>query len=212
MRTRPTHTVALVVAAALGAIVAAPSLSVAGTSTTVPTTAPTLGAGGPEGPFCSSIPPEGEGSFVGMADDPVATAASNNPYLTTLTAAVQAAGLVDTLNAEGPFTVFAPNNEAFAAVPPADLDAVLADIPYLTDILTHHVVIGQRLRADELVEAGKVVTASGAALTFTREADGSVSINGGAAHITCAYVPTINAMVQIIDRVIIPPPALAPIR
>ena len=73
---------------------------------------------GPEGPFCSSIPPEGEGSFVGMADDPVASAASNNPYLTTLTSAVQAAGLVDTLNGEGPFTVFAPNNEAFAKIPP----------------------------------------------------------------------------------------------
>ena len=67
---------------------------------------------GPEGPFCSSIPPEGEGSFDGMADDPVATAASNNPYLTTLTSAVQAAGLVDTFNGGGPFTVFAPNNEA----------------------------------------------------------------------------------------------------
>ena len=117
-------------------VVAAPSLTEAGTggddgSTTTSsapsdTTAP-VDNGGPQGPFCASIPPDGEGSFDGMADDPVATAASNNPYLTTLTSAVQAAGLVDTLNGEGPFTIFAPNNEAFAAVPQADLDAILAD-------------------------------------------------------------------------------------
>ena len=116
-------------AVALG-VVAAPSLTEAGTGgddgSTTTTTSTSSGSGdttataasaGPQGPFCASIPPEGEGSFDGMADDPVATAASNNPYLTTLTSAVQAAGLVDTLNGEGPFTVFAPNNEAFAAVP-----------------------------------------------------------------------------------------------
>jgi Fasciclin domain len=91
--------------------------------------------GDPAGPFCASIPAEGEGSFVGMADDPVATAASNNPYLTTLSAAVQAAGLVDTLNGEGPFTIFAPSNEAFADVPPSDLDAILADTELLTSVL-----------------------------------------------------------------------------
>ena len=102
---------------------------------------------GPEGPFCSSIPPEGEGSFVGMADDPVASAASNNPYLTTLTSAVQAAGLVDTLNGEGPFTVFAPNNEAFAKIPPEDLDGILANTEWLTSILLYHVVIGESLSA-----------------------------------------------------------------
>jgi hypothetical protein len=61
--------------------------------------------GDPAGPFCASIPAEGEGSIVGIADDPVATAASNNPYLTTLSAAVQAAGLVDTSNGEGPLTI-----------------------------------------------------------------------------------------------------------
>ena len=111
--------------------------------------------GPPQGPFCASIPPEGEGSFVGMADDPVATAASNNPYLTTLTSAVQAAGLVDTLNGEGPFTVFAPNNEAFAAIPPADLDDILADTEWLTEILLYHVVIGESLSAADLVARGQ---------------------------------------------------------
>ena len=62
-----------------------------------------------------------------MADDPAATAASNNPELSTLVAAVTAAGLVDTLNGAGPFTIFAPVNSAFEKIPAADLDAVLAD-------------------------------------------------------------------------------------
>ena len=90
-----------------------------------------------------------------MADDPVATAASNNPYLTTLSAAVQAAGLVDTSNGEGPFTIFAPSNEAFADVPPSDLDAILADTELLTSILTYHVVAGESLSAADLAEAGR---------------------------------------------------------
>ena len=113
-------------------------------------TTPVATNGAPEGPFCASIPPEGEGSFAGMADDPVATAASNNPYLTTLTSAVQAAGLADTLNGEGPFTVFAPNNEAFAAIPPADLDGILANTEWLTTILLYHVVIGESLSSADL--------------------------------------------------------------
>ena len=80
-----------------------------------------------------------------MADDPAATAASNNPALSTLVTAVTAAGLVDTLNSDGPFTIFAPANEAFAKIPPADLEAVLADKDLLTSILTLHVVAGEQL-------------------------------------------------------------------
>ena len=86
-----------------------------------------------------------------MADDPVATAASNNPYLTTLASAVAAAGLIETLNDEGPFTILAPSNEAFARVPPADLDAILDDPAALVNILTYHVIAGsiaQRSRVD----------------------------------------------------------------
>ncbi len=85
---------------------------------TEPMTTDAAGAGlEPSGPACSGIPEDGEGSFVGMADDPAATAASNNPELSTVVAAVQAAGLVDTLNGEGPFTIFAPANSAFEAIP-----------------------------------------------------------------------------------------------
>ena len=103
-----------------------------------------------------------------MANDPVATATSNNPYLTTLTSAVQAAGLADTLNGEGPFTIFAPNNEAFAAVSDADLDTILADTDLLTDILTYHVIAGERLSVADLVTAGSAETVEEDALTFTQ--------------------------------------------
>ena len=104
----------------------------------------------PSGPACASVPADGEGSFDGMADDPAATAASNNPELSTLVAAVGAAGLVDTLNGEGPFTIFAPANSAFAKVPAADLDALLADpTGALTDVLTLHVVAGESLSSTD---------------------------------------------------------------
>ena len=79
-----------------------------------------------------------------MADDPVATAASNNPLLSDLVAAVSAAGLVDTLNSADDITVFAPINDAFAAVDPATLEAAMADPNgLLTTVLTYHVVPGR---------------------------------------------------------------------
>ena len=139
MRARRINRGALAAVAAFGVVVTvAPSSSqAAGAAVADP--------GDPSGPFFASIPAEGEGSFVGMADDPVATAASNNPYLTTLTSAVQAAGLVETLNGRGPFTIFAPSNEAFATVPQSDLDAILTNADLLTNILTYHVVAGQSL-------------------------------------------------------------------
>ena len=98
----------------------------------------------PFGPACSAVPKDGAGSFDGMAKDPVATAASNNPALSTLVTAVKKAGLVDTLNNAQDITVFAPTNDAFAKIPKADLDKVLADKAQLTKILTYHVV-GRKL-------------------------------------------------------------------
>lgn len=101
-------------------------------------------ADGPFGPACASVPQDGAGSFDGMAQDPVATAASNNQALSTLVTAVKKAGLVDTLNNAQNITVFAPTNDAFAKIPKADLDKVLADKEMLTNILTYHVV-GEKL-------------------------------------------------------------------
>lgn len=183
---------------AVGGAVATPTISGAGNATVVD-------PGEPAGPFCASIPAEGEGSFVGMADDTVATAASNNPYLTTLTAAVQTAGLVDTLNGEGPFTILAPSNEAFASVPPSDLDAILADPDLLTSVLTYHVVAGESLSAADLAEAGSVTSVQGGDLKFTTDEDGALVINGGAAMATCWNIPTANATVHVIDHVLTPP-------
>jgi transforming growth factor-beta-induced protein len=153
----------------------------------------------PFGPACSAVPADGEGSFGGMADDPAATAAGNNPVLSTLVTAVTRAGLVDTLNGDGPFTIFAPTNDAFAAIPPADLDAVLADNELLTSILTYHVVAGQSLTAAELGTAGELETVNGETLAFG--ADGT-TVNG--VDVVCSDVPTANATVHILGGVLMP--------
>jgi uncharacterized surface protein with fasciclin (FAS1) repeats len=159
-------------------------------------------ADGPFGPACSAVPTEGEGSFAGMTDDPAATAASNNPLLSTLVTAVSEAGLVDTLNSDGPFTIFAPVNDAFAAIPAADLEAVLADQELLTSILTYHVVAGERLDAAALGAAGSADTVNGATLEFG--ADGT-TVNG--VDVLCSNVMTANATVHIIGEVLMPPAA-----
>jgi transforming growth factor-beta-induced protein len=157
-------------------------------------------ADGPFGPACDAVPTEGEGSFAGMTDDTAATAASNNPLLSTLVAAVSEAGLVDTLNSDGPFTIFAPTNDAFAAIPADDLEAVLADQELLTAILTYHVVAGDSLDAAALVSAGSAETVNGATLEFG--ADGT-TVNG--VDVLCSNVTTANATVHIIGEVLMPP-------
>jgi uncharacterized surface protein with fasciclin (FAS1) repeats len=158
----------------------------------------------PFGPACSSVPADGAGSFAGMAQDPAATAASNNPALSTLVSAVSAAGLVDTLNGPGPFTIFAPANTAFAKIDPATLDTLLADPKGdLTKILTYHVVAGQKLSADELVKAGSLKTVEGDAITIAQ--DGSTVKVNGSSSVVCGNIETANATVFIIDNVLTPP-------
>jgi uncharacterized surface protein with fasciclin (FAS1) repeats len=153
------------------------------------------------GPACSAVPADGEGSFDGMADDPAATAASNNPVLSTLVSAVSEAGLVDTLNGEGPFTIFAPTNDAFAAIPADQLEAILADEETLTSILTYHVVAGESTDLADLVESGTVTTVQGETLEIASDGD-LASING--ASVVCGNVQTANATVHIIDAVLVP--------
>lgn len=149
-----------------------------------------------------TLPADGEGSAQGMADDPVATAASNNRALSTLVAAVQQAGLVDTLNSLPAATVFAPSNDAFAKIPQETLDAVLADPETLTAILTLHVVPGQRLDAQTLADMGSAPTVNGQQITFAAQG-GSLRVNGQATDI-CPNVRTANATVHIIDTVLMP--------
>jgi uncharacterized surface protein with fasciclin (FAS1) repeats len=196
------------VAAACGDDDAEPAAATEGPASTAAPAESTMSAeagqmaGEPFGPACSAVPADGAGSFAGMADDPAATAASNNPVLSTLVSAVMQAGLVDTLNGAGPFTIFAPTNDAFAALPPADLQAVLADKDLLTSILTYHVVAGESLTASDLGTAGEETTVEGGSLTFG--SDGT-TVNG--AHIVCSDVTTANATVHIIDTVLMPPAA-----
>jgi len=156
----------------------------------------------PTGSACSAVPTEGEGSFAGMADDTAATAASNNPLLSTLVTAVDAAGLVDTLNSDGPFTIFAPVNDAFAALPEDQLAAVLAATDLLTSVLTLHVIGGESLSSADLIAAGSATTVNGEELTFTADGD-ALSVNGAASTL-CMDVPTANATVHIIDAVLLP--------
>ncbi|MEI2705295.1 MAG: fasciclin domain-containing protein [Ilumatobacteraceae bacterium] len=172
-------------------------------ATTTPSSDPmhSMAPMAPAGPGCAAVPADGAGSFGGMAQDPAATAASNNPLLSTLVSAVKQAGLVDTLNGPGPFTIFAPTNDAFAKIPAADLQAVLADQDQLTSILTYHVVPGMMSSAD-LVKAGTATTVNGAELQFSRAADGQLLVNGSPS--VCMDVPTANATVHIVDTVLMP--------
>ena len=133
-----------------------------------------------------------------MADDPVATAASNNPLLKTLVAAVTEAKLVDTLNSAEGITVFAPTEEAFAKIPKNDLTALLADRKALTTVLTHHVVAGQLSPEDVAGEhetlAGDMITVEGSGEDFTVEG----------ATVVCGNVQTANATVYLLDSVMMP--------
>jgi uncharacterized surface protein with fasciclin (FAS1) repeats len=177
-----------------------PSESASETPSETPSesTSETPAADAPFGPGCAGVPTSGEGSVEGMADDPVATAASNNPLLKTLVAAVTEAGLVDTLNSAENLTVFAPTDDAFAAIPKKDLNALLKDKKALTAVLTHH-VIGERLSPADL--AGEHETLAGDMLTV----DGSgEDFTIGDASVVCGNVQTANATVYVVDQVLMP--------
>jgi uncharacterized surface protein with fasciclin (FAS1) repeats len=143
--------------------------------------------------------PSNPGSFAAMAKVPVATAASGNPLLSTLVTAVKQAGLVDALNTAQDVTVFAPTNDAFAKLPKADLDKVLADKATLTKILTYHVVPG-RLAPAQL--AGTHKTLEGGELTVAGSGT-SFTVNGNSS-VVCGNVQTTNATVYVIDTVLMP--------
>jgi uncharacterized surface protein with fasciclin (FAS1) repeats len=152
------------------------------------------------GPGCASVPKSGAGSFTGMATAPVATAASANPVLSTLVTAVKKAGLVDTLNAANGITVFAPENSAFAKIPAATLNSVLANKTELTQVLTYHVVSGRYTPA-QLGAGLTLKTLEGGTVT-TAMSGGTYTVNG--ANVVCGNVQTANATVYIISSVLMP--------
>ena len=160
------------------------------------------------GPGCADYAkavPDGAGSVDGMAQDKVATAASNNPLLKTLVAAASGqlnkdVNLVDALNG-GEFTVFAPVDDAFAKIDPATIDSLKTPegADTLTKILTYHVVPGQ-ISPDAI--AGEQTTVEGDTVTITGSGD-SLKVND--ANVICGGVHTANATVYLIDSVLMPP-------
>lgn len=161
---------------------------------------------GPVGPGCAdyaAMVPDGAGSVAGMAQDVVATAASNNPLLTTLASAVSGnlnpqVNLVDTLNG-AEFTVFAPVDDAFGRIDAGTIETLKSDADLLTTILTYHVVAGQ-LSPEEVV--GEQTTVQGEAVTVGGPPD-ALTVND--ANVICGGVTTANATVYLIDGVLMPP-------
>ncbi|MGW7680503.1 fasciclin domain-containing protein [Kribbella sp. NPDC054772] len=163
-------------------------------------------ASGMVGPGCADYAkanPSGAGSIDGMAAAPVATAASGNPLLKTLVAAVSGklnpkVNLVPTLNG-GEFTVFAPVDAAFAKVPAATVATLKTNDALLTKVLTYHVVAGQ---LDPTAVVGKHATVEKQQVTVTGSGD-ALKVNG--ANVICGGVKTANATVYLIDSVLMPP-------
>ncbi|HEX8860822.1 MAG TPA: fasciclin domain-containing protein [Actinomycetes bacterium] len=154
----------------------------------------------PFGAGCPALPDSGAGSLEALAQDPVATAASNTPELSTLVTAVKKADLVGTLNSAQGITVFAPTNEAFSELPKPTLDKALGDPKgLLTNVLSYHVVQGQ-LTPDQL--AGSHKTLQGGTLEVTGSGQ-DFKVNGNSS-VVCGNVKTANATVYLIDQVLLP--------
>jgi uncharacterized surface protein with fasciclin (FAS1) repeats len=136
-------------------------------------------------------------AFAVQAKDIVDTAVAAGNFK-TLATALTAAGLIDTLKGKGPFTVFAPTDEAFAKIPKADLDALLKDKAKLTAVLTYHVVPGKVMAKD--VKAGKVKTVQGSELTISTT--GGVMVDN--AKVTATDIVADNGVIHVIDTVVMP--------
>ncbi|KPP88973.1 MAG: hypothetical protein HLUCCA08_01985 [Rhodobacteraceae bacterium HLUCCA08] len=134
----------------------------------------------------------------GHSKDIVDTAVEAGSF-TTLVAAVEAAGLVDTLKGDGPFTVFAPTDDAFAALPEGTVEGLLADPEALAAILTYHVVAGKVMSTD-LSDGMMAATVNGAEITIG--VGDAVTVDG--ATVTTADIETSNGVIHVIDAVILP--------
>jgi len=215
---RTSFTVAGVAAAALLSLTACGGTATTTPSSSAPSEAPSSMAPSPSASAAAMDPaanlvgagcagyaekvPTGAGSVAGMALDPVAVAASNNPILTTLTSAVSGklnpkVDLVDTLNGDE-FTVFAPVDDAFAKIEAATIATLKTDDALLSKILTYHVVPGQ-ITPDKI--AGTHATVQGGSVTVTGSGD-ALKVDG--ANVICGGVQTKNATVYLIDTVLMP--------
>jgi uncharacterized surface protein with fasciclin (FAS1) repeats len=187
---------------------AAPAPTTSSSMAAKPMDQPVDPGAGLVGPGCADYAaqnPTGPGSVNGMALDPVTVAASHNPQLTTLTAALLGklnpnVNLVDTLNGSE-FTVFAPTDAAFAKIDPATIEKLKTDSNLLTSILTYHVVPGQ---ASPTAVVGMHKTVQGGQLDVTGMGNNLKVNNAG---VVCGGVRTANATVYLIDTVLMPPAA-----
>ena len=139
------------------------------------------------------LPPQSPGSIVDIA--------LQDDRFETLVAALLAAELVETLQGDGPFTVFAPTDDAFAALPEGTVESLLEDIPALTDILLYHVVAGD-VRAADVVTLESAVTVQGESVSITVEGD-SVRINDSL--VIIADIVASNGVIHVVDLVLLPP-------
>ncbi len=173
-----------------------------GSGTNMPATSGSAGSAmnAQFGPECAKVPANGPGSFVGMATEPVATAASGNPLLATLVGAVKKAGLVDTLNSAQDITVFAPANDAFAKVDKATLTKTLGDKNALTNLLTYHVV-PKRLSPEQVTGSHQTLAGQTLQVMGSKE---NLTVGKSNAKVLCGNVQTANATVYIIDGVLMP--------
>jgi uncharacterized surface protein with fasciclin (FAS1) repeats len=208
MRYKYLGVAAITASLALGAVACGSSGSTASSSSTpkatTPAATPASTSGSAMTPFgagCAQVPASGKGSLTGMSTAPVATAASNNPLLSTLVTAVKQAGLVDTLNSAPAITVFAPDNGAFAKIPKSQLDALLANKSELTTVLTYHVVSGRLTPAD--FAAGKTVKSLEGGTVKLSKMGSAYEVNS--AQVVCGDVQTANANVYIIGTTLTPP-------
>jgi len=144
--------------------------------------------------------------------DIVETAVSAGSFRTLVTA-VQTAGLVETLKSPGPFTVFAPTDEAFAKLPPGTVEGLLKDLPKLKAVLTYHVVAGKRIRAADVLELTKggqvayVPTVQGSPIRARSEGVFHKHVRVNDATVVRPDIDTSNGIIHVIDQVILPPGA-----
>jgi uncharacterized surface protein with fasciclin (FAS1) repeats len=148
------------------------------------------------------LPPADEAMMEKM--DIVDTAVADGRF-TTLVAAVQAAGLVDTLKSEGPFTVFAPTDDAFAALPDGTVEGLLNDIPVLTDILLYHVVPGKVMAADVVGLDGQSAGTALEGQSISIKIDGDKVILNDSVNVIITDIETSNGVIHVIDAVLLPP-------
>jgi uncharacterized surface protein with fasciclin (FAS1) repeats len=199
---------ALSLTACSGSDAGSSTSSMAPTSPTSPMAAPAAADGVTTnadvfGPACSQLPQgSAPGSLDSMGPQPVASAASTNPLLTKLVAAVKATNLVDTLNSQPAITVFAPADPAFAALGDAKFAELAGKPAQLAPILQYH-VIGKRYDAEGLAAAGSPESLNTAGGPLKIEGSGeNMTVNG--AKILCGNIPTKNATVFVIDKVLTP--------